>query len=407
MKTLHHSALLNSALEQVLTQPTAPFRESWVKKACLGFCRENRLPVCEDDVGNLWVNGSPAKAKKDTSLLFVAHLDHPGILIDRFTQSRTRNGRILAQGKWLGGGPFDIDGCDVKIFSDVNALVVLDGIILKHSNGDRGPDRVWIEIKPSILAQATCTSEGLRNLGPWGACLWYRKQNVAAGIKKVVGRDKRHYWLTKAADDLVGACALLTAMVESRMPKNVSLLLTRAEESGFHGTLHVLQSKILNPEKTKMISVETSAELPGAEVGNGPVVRLGDRSTLFDPLFVQWIQEQATAWRASNKNFKFQRRVMDGGSCEATAFNCYGFKVAGLSTPLVNYHNISSLQGLLAGQNGKPLPEAVSADDVEYLKELLKFLMKNFNFEKTQSTKAFAGLKKKLLKNYQQHLKYF
>src|SRR5438045_656859 len=93
--------ILDSLLDGILTQPTAPFRESWVKRACLSYCYDLGLPVWEDAVGNLWVGARSAAEARKSSLVFVAHLDHPGIVIKKFTQSR---GKIYAQGKWLGGG---------------------------------------------------------------------------------------------------------------------------------------------------------------------------------------------------------------------------------------------------------------------------------------------------------------
>lgn len=384
---------LDLLLEGVLTQPTAPFRESWPKRACLTFCKEARLPVYEDKTGNLWVNARNERQARAASLVFVAHLDHPGVVVTRFEQKR---GKIFAHGVWLGGGPMDIRNFDVKVFSDVNALTVLDGVVRKQSKGPRGPKDVVIEIKPSALARAACTAKGLQALGPWGACLWYQKHGVARGVVKRNGM-----WVTKAADDLVGACSLIEGLSRAGRPKGVVALLTRAEESGFHGTIEVLRKKVLNPNHTLMISIETSSQLPGAELGKGPVVRLGDRATVFTPSFVYWVQQQAAALAARDKTFKYQRRVMDGGTCEATAFNIYGFQVAGISTPLKNYHNM--------GANNRPEPEAVGVTDVEQLASLITELMKNHkrSHAKTLSKQAFSKFTKSLLANQKAHQKYF
>lgn len=384
---------LDSLLESVLTQPTAPFRESWAKRACMSFCQQIGIPVFEDRTGNMWVNARNAADARNASLVFVAHLDHPGVVITKFRQSR---GKIFAEGEWLGGGPMDIRNFDIKVFSEVNALSVFDGVVVKHTSGPRGPAHVVIEIKPSPLAIAACTPQGLEALGPWGACLWYGKQGVPAGVTR-----RRRMWVTKAADDLVGACALMEGLRRSGKPRGVVALLTRAEESGFHGTLRVLRDKILDPSKTLMVSVETSSQLPGAELGKGPVVRLGDRSTMFDPKFVYWVGERAAELARENSSFKYQRRVMDGGSCEATAFNTFGFQVAGISTPLANYHNMSP--------SGRPLPEAVGVDDVENLTVLISHLMSSHRKSHARGLMdvTFKRYAARLLEGLRSHEKYF
>ncbi|MEW6057886.1 MAG: hypothetical protein AB1540_14860 [Bdellovibrionota bacterium] len=384
---------MEKLIKNILSQPTAPFRESWVKQACLHFCSQAGLPVFEDEIGNLWVGAEHANHLKSARVVFVAHLDHPGIVIEQFYRKQSA---IYAAGKWLGGGPMDIRSFPVKIFSDVNGLMLLDGKVESHTKGPRGPDRVKIKIEQTLLADTACTPEGLRQLGPWGACLWYGHQGVETGVSK-----QKELWVTKAADDLIGVCALLKAFENAGHPPGVVMLLSRAEESGFHGTLAVLEKGLIQPKKTLMVSIETSSQLPGAELGKGPVVRLGDRATVFDPAFVYWVQERATELSKKKKAFRFQRKLMDGGTCEATAFNCYGFKVAGISTPLQNYHNLS--------KSGKPMPEAVHTRDVEQLVLLLTHLMQAFRPGLTRElgARTFRDYTARLLKNQRAHEKYF
>jgi hypothetical protein len=38
--------------------------------------------------------------------------------------------------------------------------------------------------------------------------------------------------------------------------------------------------------------------------------------------------------------FKYQRKLMDGGTCESTAFMAYGYDAAGVCLSLGNYHNM-------------------------------------------------------------------
>jgi len=391
---------LSTLVEAILTQPTAPFRESWVQRSILAYCHQKRLPVCADGMGNLWVNARTLPEARRASLAFVAHMDHPGMAIRSFSK---RGRRIFAEAQWLGAGPMDIRNFEVQVFSDVNALMVFDGVVRSHTRGPRGPDTVRLEITASRigsreLAAAACTPRGLKTLGPWGACLWYRKDGIPAGVRLNNGK-----WSTKAADDVVGVCAILDSLSQTRKSGCVGLL-TRAEESGFHGALYVLRKKLLDPRKTLVVSVETSAQLPGAVLGGGPVVRQGDRTTVFDPAFVYWMQERAAELARKDKTFKFQRRVMDGGTCEATAFNCYGFRAAGLSTPLENYHNQDYGRG-----TSRPKPEAVAKADVERLSKLIRHLIRSHRRALISGlTKgAFGGLTHRLLKLHSNQMRSF
>ena len=56
---------------------------------------------------------------------------------------------------------------------------------------------------------------------------------------------------------------------------------------------------------------------------------------------------------------RVQRCLMDGGSCEATAYAAFGYRTGGLCLPLGNYHNI--------GANGRARAEYVSVSDLENL----------------------------------------
>lgn len=410
------NAKLERTIHEILSQPTAPFRESWVLQACRAYCLRNKLSFFEDSFGNLWVGPSSQAQAKKSKLVFVAHLDHPGIVLKKFFK---RGKKLFAEGTWLGGGPLDIRNQDVLLFSHSDACAVVNGRVVSHTKkGMRGPDAVTMEVKADevfswlgksqilgkqqsrTLLEALCSGKGFETLGPWGACLWYKKHSVSEGVRK-----HGPYWETKAADDLIGVCALLESLRVSKA-KGVALLLTRAEESGFHGALDVLRHKRLNPKHTRIVSIETSATLPGALLGNGPVVRLGDRSTVFSPALVYWVQSSAAALAKKNKRFSYQRRVMDGGSCEATAFNCYGFEVAGLSTPLLNYHNIPWHKKGAA--RNKPEPEAVNRADVDALMELVTYLMKNVNTLPAQAHSAspFAAMEKNLIANHKAEVKH-
>jgi len=73
---------------------------------------------------------------------------------------------------------------------------------------------------------------------------------------------------------------------------------------------------------------------------------------------------------------RHQRRVMEGGACEATAATAWGLPAIGVSVPLGNYHN----QGFEGGPDCPaphgPAPEFVSPSDVAGLLHLCRGLMR-------------------------------
>ena len=130
---------------------------------------------------------------------------------------------------------------------------------------------------------------------------------------------------TKAADDLVGVFAVLqTAMKRFAGKRRAPFLglLTRAEEVGFVGAVAHFELGWLENARRPIVcvSLETSRALPGAHIGQGPVVRLGDRRTVFEPGALQVLTETAQRILPG----RHQRRIMDGGACEATAATAWG-----------------------------------------------------------------------------------
>ncbi|MEO5969845.1 MAG: hypothetical protein ABIQ95_07945, partial [Bdellovibrionia bacterium] len=192
---------------------------------------------------------------------------------------------------------------------------------------------------------------------------------------------------TKAADDLVGCFAIVSTAIDLWAKKNRNLppflgILTRAEEVGFIGAIGHFELGWLKKTSPKLppklqrsivcISLETSRTLPGADIGKGPVVRLGDRFTVFDPGCTKILTDLANLTLPQ----EHQRRVMDGGSCEATAAIVYGYPCIGISVPLGNYHNQSFEGGPDAAPSNGPAPEFVHIGDVSGLLKLCHALLK-------------------------------
>lgn len=172
-------------------------------------------------------------------------------------------------------------------------------------------------------------------------------------------RDGRIH--SRACDDLIG-CAAIVAMFHELEAASVECacygLFTRAEEVGFVGAIQLARSGRV-PREVTIVSLETSSErAPGAgKMGEGVIVRVGDRTSIFDP------GQTATLWQcAQDAKIPAQRCLMSGGTCEATAYQLYDYRCAALCVALGNYHN--------CGPDTKIEAEFVALADVEALTAL-------------------------------------
>jgi putative aminopeptidase FrvX len=171
-------------------------------------------------------------------------------------------------------------------------------------------------------------------------------------------KDERIY--SRACDDLIG-CAAIVAMFEelerSGSKADVRGLFTRAEEVGFVGAIHLAKSGEL-PHEITVLSLECSSEKAGAcKMGDGAILRVGDRTSIFDSDTMGSLGEIAKI-----AEIPVQRCLMSGGTCEATAYQLYGYRCGALCVALGNYHN--------CGPDERIEPEFVSIADVHGLVRL-------------------------------------
>ncbi len=199
---------------------------------------------------------------------------------------------------------------------------------------------------------------------------------------------------SRACDDLVG-CAAIVAMFRELEKKEAETtvygLFTRAEEVGFIGAIKLARTWPL-PDGVCFVSLETSAPRGGAEQGKGPVIRVGDRMSVFHDGVTAELLDAAAGVKIAH-----QRALLDGGSCEATAMNLYGIPAAGISVVLGNYHNCPPGSGIA--------PEFVSLDDVKNLVKLITATTIRMAHRKTGDSSK-AQLKTRLEKRLRAHRKY-
>ena len=165
---------------------------------------------------------------------------------------------------------------------------------------------------------------------------------------------------SRACDDLIGCACIVAMLRELDRTKRAGAaygLFTRAEEVGFIGAMQLAKNGAL-PKNVTVVSLETSSVKGGpVEFGAGPIIRVGDRTSIFDASATALLQDAA-----KEKEIKCQRALMQGGTCEATAYALYGYRTAALCVALGNYHN--------CGPNEKIAPEYVSVSDAVGMADL-------------------------------------
>lgn len=162
-----------------------------------------------------------------------------------------------------------------------------------------------------------------------------------------------------ACDDLIGCAAMLATFVvleKSDVEATLLAAFTSAEEVGLLGAAFLAKSGWIPPQ-VAALSLETSAESGVCPMHGGVVVRVGDKTSVFDSA------RTARLWTlAQDYKIKSQRGLMSGGTCEATAYQLFGVSAAALCIPLGNYHNCTP--------SGTIDREFVSISDFESLVKL-------------------------------------
>ncbi len=352
-------------LRAILQQPTAPFREGRVVAEVERQLAASKIPHFQDKHGNLVVGVESPRAFRDRLRrpdieplrLFIAHMDHPG-----FHGSRWLDDRTLSV-KWLGGSPVKhLRGARVWLGDSLGEVAEgrLGAVLLTKTK--RSIDSATVRFdSPDIRLQCREAKELYGGLS-FRAPVWRR--------------GKRLY--TRVADDLAGVHVIVELARRLKRRKTAAQsfigLLTRGEEVGFVGAVRHLEggwyAKARRP--VVAVSLETSRTLAGAVIGKGPVVRLGDRRTVFTPGSLQMLSGLAEKHLPG----RHQRRIMDGGACEASATVAWGLPTVALSLPLGNYHNQGFEGGPECRGEGGPAPEFIHLDDMEGMTTLCMAMMK-------------------------------
>jgi len=278
--------------------------------------RSRRLRAASDRFGNLVVTYGRGRPR----LLFACHTDHPAL---------EANGDGTAT--VLGGlSPKALGGTRLRAFEE---------------GGARGT-------VTRVLAEAPRIRVALRGEFRRGTPL----------LLDLPGPTFRGSRIRAPAIDDLCAVALCLALFDrleaSGWRGSVGALFTRAEEVGFAGALGWVRTTAF-PRATTIVNLEMSSARPHTPQGAGPILRVGDRITTFDPAVTEALEEAARRLERRERGFRWQRALMDGGACEATVYAHAGFRAGALCLPLLNYHNHAP--------NGGVATEYVHEDDARNL----------------------------------------
>jgi len=300
---MHHQTFL-ALFREILSAPTAPFHEYHVAAAIRArIAGMPHVSLEEDGFGNLLA--TYRRGRRPARLAFGAHMDHPGWVRGGGDRGGEGGGKADGRGEpeFLGGVPAErLDSHPVEWFGDFG---------------------MW------QLPAFELDGEGL-----------------------VHGR---------ACDDLAGCAAILAFFMElerAGAEATVHGIFTRAEEVGFLGAVALAKAWPFPRPGVSFVSLETSAPREGVVQGGGPVIRVGDRLSVFEDAVVAELVDAAT-----DTGIPCQRALLDGGACEATAMNLYGIPAAGISLVLGNYHNCTPDAGIAC--------ESISLADAKAMVKLI------------------------------------
>lgn len=302
---------------EMLSLPTAPFVEGAVVSYLERFCESRpSLKLTRDRAGNLLVHLRRGRRRVKRPICLTAHLDHPGFIADRM------RGTNKLRALWRGGvqPPYFV-GSRVRFHAEGRwTRGTVRSIETYRDNNIRRVSSAMIDVARPIPAGAP---------GMWD----FPDASIAGGRIKARG-----------CDDLAGAAAMvccLEEMVRRRMDGDAYFLFTRAEEVGFVGALAACRLNTV-PTNSLVVVVETSSQLPFARIGDGPVLRVGDKATVFTPAVTAHCGAVAADLAKRDRGFAYQRKLMDGGTCEASAYGQLGYDATCLCLSLGNYHNMNT-----------------------------------------------------------------
>lgn len=372
-----HRRTCEKWLLQLTSLPTAAGRElrvsAWIEA---WVAARPHLRLTRDAAGNLFVHRAAFKAGAAAAtpgpVYITAHLDHPAFVVDSVDDDRRLTGHFR-------GGVHDPYFVKTKV-------EVIDAKGKSHPGVITELDSATKPFK-TVRVRLTGRTSGVK---PGDVMRWLLP-------KPAIVKGKIH---THACDDLAAAAAALGAYdLLSKMPgmEHVGLIFTLAEEIGFIGAIAAARSGSI-PKSARLICLENSRSFAESPIGGGPILRVGDRITVFSPALTNRLGQILIDYQKVNADFVFQRKLMPGGACEASAFASYGYESTCLCLPLGNYHNMEKIDEVQAGKaKAKIGREFVSVDDFHGLVRMLLVCLQGLD------AASIAPLRDRMEKLYADH----
>ena len=313
MRARHETFLL-----ELTGLPTAAGREDRVVAWIMDWVRRRRsVRVVSDRYGNLMLKRVGARSRRP--IVMTAHMDHPAFV----AVSQPGPRRVVADFR---GGVADayFVGSHVRLHADAGKAQRGRVAELSRPIKPGGDKRAAIDFTRPVQA----------------------RQGDVLTWDLPAPRIARGRLLAPACDDLAGMAAAVSAfevLLKGKLQPggaDVRVLLTRAEEVGFIGAIGACKSGII-PNGARLLALENSKSFLDSPIGGGPIVRVGDRTSSFDPDLTYRVGQVAQHIQKRDKDFRWQRKLMPGGTCEASAYQALGYTATCLCLPLGNYHNMN------------------------------------------------------------------
>lgn len=314
--------------------------------------RRKTVTLSRDQFGNLTIKRKGARSK--SPIYFTAHLDHPAFAVTEVLD----HGRHI-QAEFRGGVLDDyFKGSPVALH--LQGQKPVPGKVVSLDRKRTG----------ELLQIVTIELDRIAPVLPGDLVTW------ALPKTKIVKRRVH----APVCDDLAAVAAAICAyeklLAKPKDLGDVRLLFTLAEEVGFIGAIGAAKAGSV-PKASTLVCLENSKSMIDSPIGDGPIIRVGDRISIFDPDLTARLDAVAQAIAKQDKSFKFQRKLMPGGACEATAFRAYGYLSSCICLSLGNYHNMD-------GSKKRIAPEIISIDDYHMLVQLLKAVGRSLSTTRAQ-----------------------
>ncbi len=342
MKTQIHERWL----AEITALPTAAGHEANVIQWIENWVAERSdIAIKYDQYGNMLLTSTRLSGEANP-VVFTAHMDHPAFVVVE------QQGDTAVLADFRGGVHDDyFNGAPVLLHQKDQPPIAGRVTELRKSDDVEADKQALIAFDKTVEA------------APGQIITWDTGQpRIDDGM-----------FYAPACDDLAGLTAALAAFDQLRdkhqqpgeePTPRVHLLFTRCEEVGFIGAIGSCVSGLI-PADAWVINLECSKSIPReSPLGAGPIVRIGDRTSSFDPELMYRLSHIARELAAADEDFRFQRKLMPGGTCEASAFLTFGYRAGCICLALGRYHNMNETTGRIDA-------ESISLADFHHLVQLL------------------------------------